>query len=79
MFITVNKKDNKKQTINDMEIGDTFKYRSKYYITTLDKYSEDIVYYDIKENRLRTYYNLTCGFNDFDVELIKVDITITEL
>lgn len=79
MFITVNKKDNEKQTINNMDIGDTFKYRDKYYITMFDKYSEDIVYYDIKENRLRTYSSLTCGFNNFDVELIKVDITITEL
>jgi hypothetical protein len=79
MPITIIRKNKKKLTIDNMQVGDTFKYHNKYYITMLDENSENVIYYDVKENRLKTYYDLTFMSQDFNVELIKVDITITEL
>ena len=79
MFITINKKDKKKLTFDDVQVGDTFKYHNKYYIAMLDENVENVVYYNIKENSLTTYHDLTFMSHDFNIELVKIEVIITEL
>ena len=45
----------------------------------LDENIENVVYYNIKENSLTTYHDLTFMSHDFNIELVKIEITITEL